>query len=476
MDETAQLRELLERLSVREALVLARAVELSRTQRQERLPTDLVLSGLRPTLQGARAARVPNLRRLVARAFEPFLTDGDDKPRIPGLIPRTSILPWWDALAQLVGNEIGALESRLAALVEAGANAAIDALAREAQAEAAAWTTMLVAELGRPQGNAVLRRLLPRPALVGDVTAMASFLALAEPLAAALAAIDEILFASGKLAGRRIIELTPDAVTVAKQHYLGLSETHGMDCRYLALALLNRLEQPWHILRLGRALSWKPNDSLLRDTEFGVVGERLIHLLEQSVGDIAALIRRHDELPDFATLGAAIAAYMDELEGLLGEFGFRRDNGWGEAILETRATLASSLSSHWLARVAGEAVLHRILPRQRRGARRGGNEPELGAPSKAAVLAALEAARLLIMLAQRGARHGLGQAREVVDALGAEIERRAATLLDLLRQVPGHAGIEAQITAAAAVMDILRDDGGGAVLIRRMRLVSDVTN
>ena len=37
------------------------------------------------------------------------------------------------------------------------------------------------------------------------------------------------------------------------------------------------------------------------------------------------------------------------------------------------------------------------------------------------------------------------------------------------------AGIEAQITAAAAVLDIIRDDGSGAIFVRRMRLVSDVT-
>ena len=150
MDEAAQLREVLERLSVREALVLAHAVELSRAQRQERLPTDLVLCGLRSTLRGARAARVPNLRRLAARAFEPFLTDSDDEPRIPGLIPRASIMPWWDALTHLAGGEIGALEHRLAALAETGAAAAIDAFAREAQAAAAVWTRRLVVEIAIP--------------------------------------------------------------------------------------------------------------------------------------------------------------------------------------------------------------------------------------------------------------------------------------------------------------------------------------
>jgi hypothetical protein len=473
MDRAAELREALGGLSVQEALALARSVELSRLNRNEELPAELVLAALRPTLRAARAPRLPDLRRLVARAFEPFLADREDDPRIPGLVPRSSIVPWWQALETIAGPDLAALQSRLAALVPLGRPSMLEPLAREARAAAAVWTNTLLAELGRPHADAALRPIATRPNLAADITTMAALLVLAEPIGAALDAVDEVLQATGKLVGRRILEFTPEAVTVAKQHYLAFSQTHGMESRYLALALMNRLRDPWQILRLGRALSWKHHDSMLRDTEFGVVGERLIIDLRRSVQDVAALVARRGPLPDLATLGAALATYMEEVEGLLGEFGFRRDSGWGEAIFATRAALAEAMNRDWLGRVAAEAVLGRILPVQRRSGQPRGSAapPDLRTPTADAAAAAVAATRFLAMLAQRGARHGLGQAREVVDALTAEIDRRADAVLELMRQVPGHAGIEAQIAAAARVLDVLFDDGRGAVLIRRMRLV-----
>ena len=54
-----------------------------------------------------------------------------------------------------------------------------------------------------------------------------------------------------------------------------------MDARFLPLAALNRLMQPRQILRLGRALSWKPNDSLVANTELFCVGARLIGEVER---------------------------------------------------------------------------------------------------------------------------------------------------------------------------------------------------
>ncbi len=186
---------------------------------------------------------------------------------------------------------IGDFEAALAALVRSGAERAIDAFALEAQEAASRWTRLLVEALGDLASDPALRRLVPAPEFVADVTAsvMASMLARSPNRSlAATSEIDRALRLSQNLAGPRIVEFTPEAVTAAKQHYLALNETHGIDSRYLARALMNRLKRPWHILRLARALSWKPDDALVRNTEFGVVGERLIRELSQSVDGIAA--------------------------------------------------------------------------------------------------------------------------------------------------------------------------------------------
>src|SRR5580704_16550433 len=115
MDKAQQLSAALGRLGERESLALARAVELARVRRKEELPTDMVLAALRPRLQAAKAARIPNLRRLIVGLIAPFLSDREHEPRVPGIIARASIMAWWRALERIAGPEIVMLEDRLAA-------------------------------------------------------------------------------------------------------------------------------------------------------------------------------------------------------------------------------------------------------------------------------------------------------------------------------------------------------------------------
>ncbi|HZT52122.1 MAG TPA: hypothetical protein VFA22_09315 [Stellaceae bacterium] len=474
MDRAAQLVEVLGKLSALEAVALARAVELARLKGRETLPTELVLDALRPRLREARAGRIPNLRRLVCAAFQYFLIDEEELPRVPGRLPRAAIAPWWTALQRIGGAELRALEAELAGRFTEGASGDTQDVALAAWSKAAEWTRSLSQELAAPKRDAALRELFPRVELGADVAAIADLLAIAAPVTAAFAAMDQVLAAAGKLDGRQIVEFIPEAVTIAKQHYVAMSEAQGMRNSLLALGLLNRLRRPWHILRLARALSWKQNDALLRQTEFAVVGERLIQGLAKSAQDIAALAAPRTGAIDAARIAAAIADYMEEAEGLLGEFGFRRDSDWGEAILRTRVSVSDAIGRAFLGRLA-EQMMARILPVERRaGTPRGVSaEPDLREPpSDGAIAEAIEAAKLLAMLQHRGARHGFGQpAHDTIDALGTEIEKRTRDLLDALRRSPGHPVIEAQISAAAHVIDVLFEDGRGSTIARRMRLL-----
>lgn len=476
MDKAAQLGEALGQLSTPEALALARAVELARLNGKEALPTDQVLKALRPRLREARAARVPTLRRMICTPLTPYLTDDVDEPRAHGRIPRAAIAPWWSALQRMAGAEIRALEVQLAECAGEGASGNTGGLAESAWKAAEGWTRALSEELAKPRPDPVLRQLFPQAALITDVNAIATVLALAVPLRDAFAAIDQVLAAADKLDGTRIIELTPDAVTVAKQHYLAISETQGMDGGFLALGLLNRLRTPWHILRLGRALSWKQNDALLRQTEFAAVGERLIQGLSHGAQEIVALAQAREV--ECGRIASAVAVYMEEAEGLLGEFGFRRDSSWGEAILQTRVTLSGAIGASFLARVT-EQMLARVLPLERHssGPRGFSPDPDLRAPpSDTAIAEASAAARLLILLVHRGTRHGLGQAaRDAIDGLGTEFEKRISDLLDALRRTPDQPVVEAQIGAAAQTLDLLFEDGRGGTVIRRMRLAQQAT-
>ncbi len=474
MDKTGQLDVALGQLSAREAVALARAVEMQRLLGKEELPTDAVLAALRPKLRQARASRVPTLRRLVCQAFHSFLSDRADDPRLPGLVSRAAIKPWWQGLRHIARAEIDELEERLRGLLGADASNSTERLMHDAQAAAAGWTRTMLEQVTAPKGDANLRKLFQSAQPIADLKQMAELLEVAEPLGRALAAVEQILPFSEN--GAQILELTPDAITAAKQHYLALAEEHGVAARFLPLSLVNRLTRPQHVLRLGRALSWKGDDSLVRGTEFAVVGERLILDLQCLAQDVLALVARPGHVPSRATLAGAVLRYMEDAEGLVGEFGFRRDNPWGEAILRTRMQLANVLGRDFLDRMAEQAILGKLLPLDRRSgkARGGAGEPDLSAPPDPAdIEEAVATAQFFALLLNRGSRHGFAQAaRAAVDALGAEMEKRAAALLEVLRRSPVNSTIEAQIDATVRVLDVLFEDGRGALLERRMRVAN----
>lgn len=472
-DKFAQLQSVLDQLSSSEAIALARAVELQRAMGEEKLPTDAILARVRPHLQKQKPRRIPTLRRLVTAGFEEFLCNEEDEPRLPGLVPRASIEPWWRGLKLVAGPAILERDGQLRRLIAGGNGTAIPEFAAETQQAAAAWTLSLLEEVRRPKGDPAVKALIARPERMTDFTEIAEILSIAEPLQAALDAILTHLRDLRRLDGRRIRELTPASVTETKAYYLALNETYGMRSRYLALAMLNRLAEPWHILRIGRALSWKPNDALVRDTEFGVIGTRLILDIQRLSRDIvAAAETRGREPPDCPRLAACAGRYMDAVEGLVNEFGFRRDSDWGEAIMQSRATAAGALHRDLLDRIALHVLA--LMPVIRRpGSPRGfGERADLEThPEKPTIDAAMAAARFLVLLLQRGQRHGFAHAaRETLDQLGETIEERVVDRLGELKLAPQNTAIVAQCQAMAQACDVMYDDGRGALIIRRMNL------
>lgn len=472
-DKFAQLQSVLDQLSASEAIALARAVELQRAMGEEKLPTAAILARVRPHLQKQKPTRIPTLCRLACAGFDEFLTNDEDEPRLPGLLPRSSIEPWWRGLKLIAGAAIAERDAQLRRLIAGGNMSALPDFAVATQRAAAAWTLTLIEELRRPKGDPAVKALIVRPARMTDFTEIAEILSIAEPLGAALDAILTHLRDLRRLDGRRIRELTPASVTETKAHYLALNETHGLRSRYLALAMLNRLAEPWHILRVGRALSWKPNDALVRDTEFGVIGTRLVLDIRRLSRElVAAAETRGREPPDCPRLAACAGRYMDAVEGVVNEFGFRRDSDWGEAIMQSRAIAAGALHRDLLDRIA-QRVLNLMPVTRRPGSPRGfGERADLDThPDKPTIDTAMAAARFLVLLVQRGQRHGFSHtARETLDQLGETIEERTVDLLSELKSAPQNTAIVAQCQAMAQACDLLYDDGRGALVIRRMNL------
>jgi hypothetical protein len=463
MDKAAQLQTVLGQLSHQQACQLARAVELDHALGRDGLPSAAILDALRPTLRLAKPVRVPTLQRLICVGLEDFLTDRSDDPRLEGLIPRASLAPWWQASLMIAGAEIKALEARLREQLTAAAPN-LEALQGEAQDAAVRWSFALGAELAKPKRPPALRKLLP-DLVARDVDVIAHVLTIARPLGATMKTLYRVAARLNIAEDRRLTDLPPDCVTLLKKEYLALSESHGMDARFLALAVLNRLTQSRQILRLGRALSWKPNDSLVANTEFSCVGARLIGEVERLARALLLLMPRRGPLPSPGVLGAALVHYLDESEGVLSEIGVRRDSPWGAGILQTRTDVADALDSDFLERYAD--VILALLPQVERP----GHGPDLTAePTRDSVTAASDAAAFLKLLTQRGQRHGFSKpALETIDGLGKEIEDRIEDLCEAARTVPGNAPvIEAQARAAVEICDDLFDDGRATALMRRV--------
>ena len=471
-----ELKGLLDTLPTADAVALARKVETQRALGRSELPAEEILAALRPQLRRARPARIPTLCRLACNGFEDFLIDALDETRLPGLVPRASIAPWWQALERFAPQEIKTYEAELARLVPVNDRAGLDRLGEVLRRSARGWTEAVLAQVeSRKLADRATRKALVDPGVQADFAEISRILAIAEPLRHALEAVTAVAARAGQKDGRRIAELTADAVTEAKQQYLHFSETHGLESRYVALGLMNRLARPWEILRLGRSLSWKPMDALMRDTELGIIGQRLIRDLEAQAREVALLAPQRRRGAgggvDYARLEHAMLLYIESAEGMLSEFGFRRDSPWGEQILETRAALGRALGPDQLAEVAEAALA--VLPLRRGVSARGlaSDDPDLGAsPAAGTIEQALRAARFLMLLAQKGERHGLSSpARATVEGIGNEISNRSDRLFEELSVRPDHAVAAAQIATIVRVSEILFEDDRAQTLSRRLK-------
>ena len=99
------------------------------------------------------------------------------------------------------------------------------------------------------------------------------------------------------------------------------------------------------------------------------------------------------------------------------------------------------------------------------------DDPDLETtPAPETIEQALRAGKLLMLLAQKGARHGLSSpARATIDGIGNEINNRCDRLFEELSQNPGHPAAAAQIAAIVRVAEALFEDGRGQVMTRRLK-------
>lgn len=459
-DEKAKKLELiLAKLSHRQALAFARSIETERALGKASLPTEAILAALRPQLRQGQAPRVPTLCRLACTAFEEFLTDSTEMKRPEGRITRAVIGPWWKGVQAVGGNDMLELERSFRDHVAGTDKVALGVFAETVHHAVRQWTESLVKRLTEGEGDPSLKAIFAGLNLMADLREVARILPLAETLRSGLDAVIAAAQREHKARGRWLPELGPETSAEAARQYRKVRDAFGVDVGYFALTLINRLERPWDILQLGRELAWRQDGSLVRDTEFGAIGRRLLREFEILAREIAGFAGNAEG--PLAPLLTTLERYAEASRALLGEGGFRRGSTWAEEVTEIRGQVVEALGVPLIERL-GETVLA-VLPQRGAGL----------IPDQPAIVRAAEAARLLLFLSENGGKSGIiPGVQRAAEQSAKEIGRRVKELAAAAKNAGDDAALASRAAAASLISDILFGEEGGetpALQIKRPR-------
>ena len=112
---------------------------------------------------------------------------------------------------------------------------------------------------------------------------------------------------------------------------------------YIAVVAMNRLARPWEALRLPLAISRTTQDTLISNTDMGLVGEILFADIEEH-----AVAVRNARQPEFEVddLVAHIQGFATLSSGIVKEVEMRRAGKWGQRLLKDRAALAEVMDAY----------------------------------------------------------------------------------------------------------------------------------
>jgi hypothetical protein len=105
---------------------------------------------------------------------------------------------------------------------------------------------------------------------------------------------------------------------------------------------MGRLERRWEALKIAATISGKSTDTLISNTDLGIVGEILFNDLDHHARQIHAV--RPSEF-DCDALLANLAAFAELSSGMVKEFGIRRDGRWGQRLAKARSDVSETMET-----------------------------------------------------------------------------------------------------------------------------------
>ena len=307
---------------------LAKAVEVDRLIGGIGLPHEEILRALRPQLrQTPQRTRLPTPQRFFCRPFEDILVGPGRSVKQKGRIARDSIEAVWHWLA----HEL--MPQRHRELTDAIRDAILYSRDNEIEEKAAELWTESAAAL-KPALASEKKKLIAAKKLGGMAAAED-----AAEIALLLGGAREVAIFQKRLP-KPIVNLTEEDIVFLRDAFDRLSEGDPDLAPYVPLVVMGRLERPWEALRLTSALSRKSTDTLISNTDLGVVGELLFSDLDNYVKKIQTV--RPSEL-DPAALLANLAGFTELSSGIVKELGIRRDGKWGQRLSKDRGAVAQVL-------------------------------------------------------------------------------------------------------------------------------------
>ncbi len=230
---------------------------------------------------------------------------------------------------------------------------------------------------------------------------------------------------------------------------------------------MQRLERPWEGLKLPLFVSRQSGDTLISNTDMGLVGEVIFAEIDAHLAVIRGA--RHSYFDADALVGA-VAGFAELSMGIVKEVEIRRDGKWGQRLMKSRAAVAEIMEG-FIERAPREILA--ALPTHRASFSGGPRVPDLShLPDPDRQARALNYARLVIGCSPFAGAASFGVAiKDALDELRKTLGLYNDDILRELRAAEGdlrnHA--EAYFELSASLVTLLFGEEDGALLRRRGR-------
>lgn len=339
VNKAETLKAFLGTLPARAAVKLLEAVEQGALPAKTLgLSVEEIRETLRPALKELAGDRDSDDKpqRLFAEPFEDFLFDGERTEKIPGAIPRSSLEPIWhwvkfDLLPDTFPDMVDRIYTHLASEDEEALAASVTVM-QEAAARAM-QTALATCHTDTAFADKLVRKL-------GDFNVIED----AREIADVLSILDEMKGMQRRIP-RHISAFDDRMVCDVRDLYDELYERDPDRAIYLALAVMGRLQFPWHILRLARKVAQRSDDTMISRTDFSILGERLIRRLEVISGSFQDL---RPGLSDLKELRLLIMEFSELSHGITKEIELLRIGNWGQRLLRGRNTISTAISDEFV--------------------------------------------------------------------------------------------------------------------------------